>query len=399
MIKNGKSFVINLSNNILLKTSLDVLRKVDVFFFLFFFFYGVTLLYFREATLYRFSLIMIWLAIFGISLFKFSIYEKNRETLFFYIAAILLIVFSFAFSSTLAIQANRYFFISLMVGVFILTYHDNFKNLVENYFLITSITVFSSLIYLLSFEAGNSVISNRNYITGVTVNLLFICLFLNNKYQAIDPKVMVWLSSLACFVSFLAMGRAGMISHIILLISSILLLNGTKTSNLKFLESIKKEYKKPIIIFIIVMIAFLFYSFQMEKLTYFIEKGLSDTGRWGIIKSFFSNFEFKNFIFGDYNGMLKDISTNNHYGNYHNTFIALVSDFGILGVFFILFLLISLLRQIRHSWVITFAATAPLFKSSVDTAYHIFTILSLGIIISESIKQIYSKYNVKLIKI
>ncbi|RFU96275.1 hypothetical protein DYP60_01530 [Sphaerochaeta halotolerans] len=159
---------------------------------------------------------------------------------------------------------------------------------------------------------------------------------LGKKYICIFPSIAtVW-------ISFLSQSRTGFLASIVLL--SLLLIYNTVQWYIRMRVSEYWEARRQwvYLIFIIVLALLGIIFSQLFNDSRFASEGLSSNGRLEIYRYFFSELNLRNFFLGFHP------SKN---ANLHNSYFALISMYGIIGVFFIILIFGALYRLTKKSFL------------------------------------------------
>lgn len=186
---------------------------------------------------------------------------------------------------------------------------------------------------------------SRNGITSV----LLVCQITFSFVSFLYNKTIPMISSLVVvIISFYGLGRGSIIVSILLLLFGLFLnIFNSKSKLLKFIS------------LIVVFTFFLYFGSNNSETITLVEnievglnktqfgQGYNDEARTGINKEYISNLNSWKFIFGS---SYQNTSIEKYFdGNPHNSFIRLHSFYGVFGIIFLFFLLISILIAKRNA--------------------------------------------------
>lgn len=172
----------------------------------------------------------------------------------------------------------------------------------------------------------------------------------NNRFD-LFPAV------ITCFICLVSLSRSN-------IICSILLLIGVLWFNYRVFTLIKKAL---FLIFLIIALGFLYYYFWnlLELgLQRFEERGLESSERSLFLESYISKIDVYTFFLGVDSNQYPFTLIN---GNFHNSFLLGHSNFGVLFLLLLIFILCLLIKKIFSSTVLVILTLSLLIRSYTDT--------------------------------
>lgn len=254
---------------------------------------------------------------------------------------------------------DRFFaelFLGLPVAYLIITNKLNYK-------LLKSFLILVTLFYVSCFVRG---IDFNNIYNGVSRNIVSVHMMISTILFYISSlqngkDIKIWPATMSLFLSIIALGRVGVISSFILVIGAF---SNGKISKIKIWIGV-------IIATIGVKIYFAV-SLELGKQTIldrFESSGFSDLGRTNIISEYINNStdSFMHFIFGAQKESLAYYSYFNN--NFHNSYLNLHFNFGILGVLIVFLLVLNTLIYFLRSknYLLFFCFLSLLVRIATDS--------------------------------
>jgi len=232
-----------------------------------------------------------------------------------------------------------------LVGIIIIHTKLNYKIFKFSFFIHSVMLLF----FLLTNKNANEIFENisRNYISVIMLmqySLLYLSFYMNNKKINMIPSLVVLI------VSILSMGRAGIISALILFVGNFILsiknhILSIKNHRISILIKLKKA--RSLILVLSLIILFIVFSDQiisLDNVEVAINRmnniDITNNPRSEIIREYFRNASsLGSFLWGV---NVSQVPLFQYWNlNLHNSFLHLHADFGILGFSFIIFGLIK----------------------------------------------------------
>jgi len=226
--------------------------------------------------------------------------------------------------------------------------------------------------FFLSMLAGvsaESVLGKTSY-NGISMVMLTACISLYIILGMEKKKIDLKPAFVNVVISIWGIGRSGIIASFILFLGL-------------FLVRYRAKPKYSIILIISLIIYYLYfddllglamdYSFFQNAANRFLTAGiimdLEVSPRWALLANYFNNLDISRVIFG-VNVETDPFPTEiNHLFNYHNSFIALHLQTGIMGLITMALMIIALFKFYRTNKVYFFLLLALILRGMTDTVF------------------------------
>ncbi len=227
----------------------------------------------------------------------------------------------------------------------ILFRYSTWKRLTFIFYLVLAISPFLYGFWIRKINVSNGMffLMNRNTISALLIPA--VSLQVLNEELKQKPYIIMFPSIFVLIISYYSMSRTGLLLSVLLLGFLIVynIIHGYHSWVDKHNPKIiyRLLFSIGIVIAFLIIVMIMNYLFEHSRL---ISDGFSSNGRLTIYQQFFSEMNLKNFLFGFRPTITATTSI-------HNSYLSMISLFGIVSVVFFSIILFALWRFIRTSWI------------------------------------------------